>query len=79
MKYNNLLERQIKKHFPENVSLDDPVIVAFLNVINQSYQSFERDKSLSQRVSEINEEEYIEINKTLNEEINIRNKRTKTN
>jgi len=73
MKYNNLLERQIKKHFPENVSLDDPGIVAFLNVINQSYQSFERDKSLSQRVSEINEEEYIEINKTLNEEINIRN------
>jgi signal transduction histidine kinase len=73
MKYNNLLERQIKKHFPENVSLDDPGIVAFLNVINQSYQSFERDKSLSQRVSEINEEEYIENNKTLNEEINIRN------
>ena len=72
MKYNNLLERQIKKHFPENVSLDDPGIAAFLNVINQSYQSFERDKSLSERASEINEEEYIEINKSLNEEINIR-------
>ena len=72
MKYNNLLERQIKKHFPKNVSLDDPGIASFLNVINQSYQSFERDKSLSERASEINEEEYIEINKSLNEEINIR-------
>ncbi|MEI6585441.1 MAG: ATP-binding protein [Sediminibacterium sp.] len=72
MKYNNLLERQIKKHFPENVSLDDPGIAAFLNVINQSYQSFERDKSLSERASDINEEEYIEINKSLNEEINNR-------
>jgi len=69
MKYNKLLERQIKKHFPKNVSLEDPGIAAFLNVINQSYQSFERDKSISERASEIIEEEYIEINQSLNEEI----------
>ena len=72
MKYNKLLERQIKKFFPANVSLEDPAVVAFLDVVNQSYLSFERDKSLSERASKINEEEYIEINKALNEEISIR-------
>lgn len=70
MEYNKLLNKQIKKFLSEEM-LSDERIRSFLKSVNNSYDSFEKDKELSEHAFQISETEYSKINeklKTENEE-----------
>jgi hypothetical protein len=58
----------MSKHLSKNY-LEEASFQHFLNSINDSYVSFERDKELFEHSSKLNEKEYSEINKKLKEEI----------
>ncbi len=68
MPFNKLLDRQIKKHLPQELLSDDR-LMRFLEAINDSYKAFEKDKALADHASQLNEEEYVRINKKLQSEV----------
>ena len=67
MKYNKLLERQIKKYLGNNC-LQQEGLMNFINAVNNSYNSYEKDQSLSSHAFKISELEYAGINDQLKEE-----------
>lgn len=71
MGLHKLLERQIKKHFG-NDALQDPAMQKFVSAINDSYNSFERDKELSTHSFNLSEKEYREVNANLIEEARLK-------
>jgi signal transduction histidine kinase/CheY-like chemotaxis protein/HPt (histidine-containing phosphotransfer) domain-containing protein len=68
MPFNKLLDRQIKKHLPPELSSDER-FMRFLEAVNDSYNAFEKDKALADHAFHLNEEEYIRINKKLQVEV----------
>jgi PAS domain S-box-containing protein len=73
MKQSKLLQRQIKKLLPPELAAH-PDMTRFLEAIQQSYQAYERDNELAARAFAISEEEYVEINRQLKQEVDIRQK-----
>ena len=73
MNYHKLLNRQISKYLSVAL-LEDPAIQKFLSVIDESYEALQRDKVLVERAFSISEEEYIQINKRLMHEIEVKKK-----
>ncbi|MFK8162939.1 MAG: PAS domain S-box protein [Lewinella sp.] len=63
--YHKLLQRQIRKYLPDDL-VDKENCRAFLESINNSYQSFERDRELMEHAFAISEKEFAEVNKELN-------------
>ena len=72
MSYHKLLERQIKKNLPEDY-LSNEHICKFIQIISDSYNSFERDKELSEHAFQVSEKDYLDIYNRLKSEIQIRN------
>ncbi len=72
MERNKLLERQLKKHLPQ-VDLDDEKFSQFIEAVNDSYNSFDKDKQLSDHAFRLSDRDYKEINERLNNEIKLRN------
>lgn len=70
---HKLLEKQIKKYFTPGC-LENERVQAFLDAVNNSYQSYERDHTLSAHASRISEQEFIAINARLREEIALKEK-----
>lgn len=68
MKMHKLLERQLRKYLPDSW-VGKAELKDFIDAINSSYQSFERDKALNDHANKISEEEYIRINHLLLSEI----------
>ncbi|MFM2048900.1 MAG: hypothetical protein RI955_1448, partial [Bacteroidota bacterium] len=68
MDYNKLLSRQIKKYLPEEC-LKNASFQHFIKAINDSYNSFERDKELANHAFSISEMEYIGVNSKLKSEV----------
>lgn len=58
--FHNLLKRQINKYLTEECR-SHPQFKNFIHAVNQSYQSFERDKELMDHAFKQSEEEYREI------------------
>ena len=71
MKLNKLLERQIRKLIPANLQ-EGNALDEFLAAVNNSYNTYERDKELSERAFDITESEYMQVNAKLTEEITVR-------
>ncbi len=71
MNMNKLLEKQIKKYLDDD-SLKLPSMQAFINAINNSYISYEKDQSLSTHAFKISEQEYAAINDQLKQEISFK-------
>ena len=69
--YHKLLEKQIKKFLTEEQLSQEP-IRRFLEVVNNSYGSFERDKKISDHAFSISEKEYQEVTRHLQEQHDIR-------
>lgn len=67
MDFHKQLQKQIKKHLPLELA-NDPVLQSFLQSINDSYLSFERDKELMDHSFQESEKEYHEINQNLKKE-----------
>ena len=68
MSYHRLLQKQINKFLSNDIS-NRSDMENLLAAVNDSYNSYERDKELADRASNISEDEYIEINKKLNDEV----------
>ncbi|MDN5396060.1 MAG: PAS domain S-box protein, partial [Chryseobacterium sp.] len=58
--FHSLLKRQINKYLTEDCK-SHPQFKNFIHAVNQSYQSFERDKELMDHAFKQSEEEYHEI------------------
>lgn len=67
IKFHKLLKRQIDKYLSEDCK-NHPQFRSFINAVNESYKSFERDKDLMDHVFKQSEEEYNEINESLKNE-----------
>jgi len=71
MSYHKLLQRQINKHLtPE--CLENPVFKDFIQAVNHSYLSYERDKELMDHAFKESEVEYNQINDSLKNEIELK-------
>jgi len=71
MNINKLLKKQIEKYL-DGDSLKLPQMQGFINAINNSYNSYEKDQALSTHAFKISEQDYAAINDQLKEEINIK-------
>jgi signal transduction histidine kinase len=71
MAYHRLLEKQVSK-FLTNEQIGQEAFQQFLEVVNKSYLTFERDKKLSEHAFSISEKEYQEINLRLQQQNIIR-------
>lgn len=71
MSFHKLLQRQIKRHLPESL-YQHPDLQKLFAAVSESYYACDRDKEISERAFSISEEEYIEINKKLKYEIEVK-------
>jgi PAS domain S-box-containing protein len=71
MSFHKLLAKQIQKHLSPQV-LDNPEVENFLHVVSESYIALERDRELAERAFSISEEEYIDINRRLKHELELK-------
>ncbi|HEX9510787.1 MAG TPA: response regulator [Puia sp.] len=69
--YHKLLEKQVRKLLTEE-QLEQESTCRFLEAINNSYTSFERDKKISDHAFLISEKEYQEVTLHLQEQNDIR-------
>ena len=65
---NKLLLRQLKKHFPEDLS-EDERFYDFINAIDKSYGNYEDQLKVSQRAAKISSDELFEANSKLREDV----------
>ncbi|VXB12467.1 Histidine kinase [Flavobacterium sp. 9R] len=70
---HKLLQKQINKHLSADY-MQDPAVLAFLNAVNDSYSSYERDKDLMNHSFIESEKEYNEINQDLKKEYELKQK-----
>jgi PAS domain S-box-containing protein len=71
MNYHKLLLKQINRHLPEEL-LANAAVLKFLTVVNDSYVALERDTELVERAFHISEEQYIDLNKKLKHELDVK-------
>lgn len=63
------LKRQINKFLSDDLIEDNEAINKFIEVVNLSYMSYERDTELFEQSSRLNDIEYLQINLKLKEEL----------
>lgn len=69
LSYHKLLKGHMRKFLNEDGSCpNEEAFRSFLEAVNSSYNAFEQDKELSQRMFDIADSEYQEINSRLLEE-----------
>lgn len=71
MDAHKLLVKQMKKYLPDSCA-NNPELKAFLHAINDSYQAFERDKTLLNHAFSQSEKEYQEVFHNLNIEYELK-------
>jgi PAS domain S-box-containing protein len=73
MDFNKQLSKQLKKNLTEE-QINDPAWNNFLVAINNSYNSFEKDKELLEHAFSVNDEEYQKLYRNLSKEYEIKKK-----
>ncbi|MFT5886362.1 MAG: signal transduction histidine kinase, partial [Arcticibacterium sp.] len=63
MEIHPLLNRIIKKHFPEDINKED--FQFFFNALSKIFMSFDRDRKITEHAFEISEKEYQSVLKSL--------------
>jgi PAS domain S-box-containing protein len=71
MEQHKLLQKQINKHLSD-FNLEDKTLQNFLQAVNESYLSFERDKEISEHAFSESEKEYYEVNENLKKEYELK-------
>lgn len=71
MEHHRLLQKQIKKYLTSDC-LENPLFKNFIQAVNDSYISFERDKDIVNHAFKESEKEYHSINKSLKEEYELK-------
>ncbi len=69
MHYNSLLQKQIIKHLTEE-QISDPNILNLLKAINNSYNSYDKDKELNEHAFQLSDLEYSALYDHLKKELN---------
>jgi signal transduction histidine kinase len=69
--YHKLLQRQLKKYGQEEL-LKNPHFNKFIEAVNDSYCSYEKDKELSEHSFRLSQDEFAEINRQLKDEVEVR-------
>lgn len=62
---NRLLNRQITKYLPKDFLDNNPIVLEFMDAINQSYTNYEKDAELNDKSVRLNDIEFNEINKRI--------------
>ena len=68
---NKLLIKQLAKHLPPELWSDER-LARFVQAVNDSYNAYEKDKTLADHAFQLNEEEYVRINAKLKLEVKTR-------
>jgi signal transduction histidine kinase/CheY-like chemotaxis protein len=63
------LQRQINKFLSPELIAENEAISKFIDVVNLSYMSYERDAELFEQSSRLNDTEYFQINQKLKDEL----------
>jgi hypothetical protein len=71
MEQHKLLQKQIKKFLTDDC-LYNPLLKNFINAVNDSYFSFERDKEIMNHAFQESEKEYQTINNSLKSEYELK-------
>ena len=71
MEYHKLLQKQIKKHLTPDCT-ENPLFKNFIQAVNDSYNSFEIDKEISNHAFQESEKEYNAINNSLKAEYELK-------
>ena len=71
MGYHKLLQRQINKHLTPDC-IENPLFKEFIQAVNHSYLSYERDKELMDHAFKESEVEYNQINDSLKIEVDLK-------
>lgn len=71
MDYHKLLQRQINKHLTPDY-IENPSVKEFIQAVNFSYLSYERDKELMDHAFKVSEIEYNQINDSLKNEFDLK-------
>ena len=73
MSYHNILGNQINKFLPEKYRQDEAINI-FLETISKCYDSFEKDKKITEHAFDVSEREYQIVTQDLHEQNEIRKK-----
>jgi PAS domain S-box-containing protein len=71
MGHRKRLQRQLKKYLSD-ADLSNPAFAKFIEAVEDSYASYERDKELSRHAFSISELEYKEVNENLTKEYELK-------
>jgi len=63
------LKRQINKYLSDDLIADNPALSKFIDLVNSTYLSYERDAELFEQSSLLNDLEYSRINQKLKDEL----------
>ncbi len=69
-KLHSYFARQVKKYIDDDILEQRPSLNKFIEIINQSYLSYEKDAELVEKSIRLNDVEYKKINTKLKEELN---------
>lgn len=69
-KLHSYFARQVKKYIDDEILEQRPSLNKFIEVVNQSYLSYEKDAELVEKSIRLNDIEYKKINTKLKEELN---------
>ena len=68
--YHSVLKRHINKHLPQEYKIDDS-LRKFLDSINKSFFSFDRDRELLEHSFVMSEKEFTALNQELNDSLKV--------
>jgi len=65
MAFHKIIDTLLHKYFPEGHQMDDENFAKFLNAVSSHYNTFERDKKITEHAFTISEREYIKVTEDL--------------
>ena len=65
MAFHKIIDSLLAKHFPDGYNQDDKNFIQFLNSVSSHYNTFERDKKITEHAFTISEREYVNVTENL--------------
>lgn len=65
MAFHKIIDNLLAKHFPQGFDKDDKHLLHFLEAVSSHYNTFERDKKITEHAFTISEKEYLNVTENL--------------